>query len=382
MMNKPSAFALGCLLALAAPFATKAATTWYVTKSGKDTNSGKSESAAFLTIQKAVDQAAEGDVVKVGPGTYAPFATGGKVMRIESTDGPDATVVVGTTASGVKGVNAGGSGANTVVVGFTVKNCWQGLSGGRYSRCIVTGCQGAEQGAGAVSAVLDSCLLYNNSAYSMGGGAAYSTLVNCTVYGNRTNLGAGGVYACATTNCIIIGNMAQVYPNALDSSTVNGYTSGDAKFVNASEGNFRLASTSPCVNTGLSSGVIGKIDLDGNVRIAGSAVDIGCYEYGSSAPVELTGMTATPRYPWNGKVDLKFTIDGTSGVKYDTSFSAQDVAGGTNLTMKTLYKSDGTAANVAKEQLLPGTYNWVWDATADLGVGTVLDRVTITVDVK
>ena len=86
---------------------------------------------------------------------------------------------------------------------------------------------------------------------------------------------------------------------------------------------------------------------------------------GLAIAAESISITATPRYPWNGKVDLKFTIDGTSGTKYDTSFTAKDVAGGTNLTMKTLYKSNGVAANVAKEQLLPGTYNWVWDATAD-----------------
>lgn len=92
---------------------------------------------------------------------------------------------------------------------------------------------------------------------------------------------------------------------------------------------------------------------------------------------ESINITATPRYPWNGLVDLKFTIDGTSGTKYDTSFTAKDVAGGTNLTMKTLSKSDGTAANVAKEQLLPGTYNWVWDTTADLGEGTVLEKVVV-----
>lgn len=97
----------------------------------------------------------------------------------------------------------------------------------------------------------------------------------------------------------------------------------------------------------------------------------------SAFAAESISITATPRYPWNGKVDLKFTIDGTSGTKYDTSFTAKDVAGGTNLTMKTLYKSDGTAANVAKEQLLPGTYNWVWDATADLGEGTVLEKVVV-----
>ena len=93
--------------------------------------------------------------------------------------------------------------------------------------------------------------------------------------------------------------------------------------------------------------------------------------------------------PWeqNGKVGLydlvgkKFVSASTgtlsAGQKYDTSFTAKDVAGGTNLTMKTLYKSNGTAANPAKEQLLPGTYNWVWDATADLGEGTVLDRVVV-----
>ena len=92
---------------------------------------------------------------------------------------------------------------------------------------------------------------------------------------------------------------------------------------------------------------------------------------------ESISITATPRYPWNGKVDLKFTIDGTSGTKYDTSFTAKDVAGGTSLTLKTLYKSNGVAANVAKEQLLPGTYNWVWDATADLGEGTVLEKVVV-----
>ena len=57
---------------------------------------------------------------------------------------------------------------------------------------------------------------------------------------------------------------------------------------------------------------------------------------------------------------------GTRGPKYDTSFTAKDVAGGTNLTMKTLYKSNGTAANVGKESLLPGDYRWVWDAGEDL----------------
>ena len=99
-----------------------------------------------------------------------------------------------------------------------------------------------------------------------------------------------------------------------------------------------------------------------------------------SSAAESISVSATPRYPWNGNVDVKFTITGESGVKYDTSFTAKDVAGGTNLTMKTLYKSNGAAANPAKEQLLPGNYSWVWDAQADLGADTVLERVTVTAE--
>jgi hypothetical protein len=75
-------------------------------------------------------------------------------------------------------------------------------------------------------------------------------------------------------------------------------------------------------------------------------------------------VEARQRYPWNGLVDLKFTITGESGTKYDTSFVAKDMVGGTNIAMKTIRKSDGTSA-AAVEQLLPGTYNWIWDAAAD-----------------
>ena len=89
-------------------------------------------------------------------------------------------------------------------------------------------------------------------------------------------------------------------------------------------------------------------------------------------------VEARQRYPWNGLVDLKFIITGTSGMKYDTSFTAADVDGGTNITMATVRKLNGVAANVAKEQLTPGTYNWVWDAAADLPKDWKCDRVTVT----
>lgn len=97
----------------------------------------------------------------------------------------------------------------------------------------------------------------------------------------------------------------------------------------------------------------------------------------NAGAAESIAITATPRYPWNGKVDLEFTILGESGTKYDTSFVAKDLVAGTNLTMKALYRADGTAVNVMGEPLLPGTYRWVWNATSDLGVGFVGEGIVV-----
>jgi uncharacterized repeat protein (TIGR02543 family) len=91
----------------------------------------------------------------------------------------------------------------------------------------------------------------------------------------------------------------------------------------------------------------------------------------------VSDISARQRYPWNGLVDLKFTIMGESGTKYDTSFTAKDMVGGTNVAMKTIRKSDGTTA-AEKEKLLPGTYNWIWDAAADLPNDFKCERMTMT----
>ena len=101
-----------------------------------------------------------------------------------------------------------------------------------------------------------------------------------------------------------------------------------------------------------------------------------CASAGLAADPTIT-VLARQRYPWNGLVDINFTITGTSGTKYDTSFTAKDMVGNTNIAMRTIRKTDGTAA-AAKEQLQPGTYSWVWDAAADLPKDFQCDRVTVS----
>ena len=107
-------------------------------------------------------------------------------------------------------------------------------------------------------------------------------------------------------------------------------------------------------------------------------VIIGVLSWSNSfaADPSVTIDSVSQRYPWNGMVDFQFTIVGDSGTKYSTSFVAKDVGSGTNIVMSAIIKSDGSIANV-KEELLPGTYNWVWNAQDDLPCGWQCERVTV-----
>ena len=96
-------------------------------------------------------------------------------------------------------------------------------------------------------------------------------------------------------------------------------------------------------------------------------------------PSALKTVTARQRYPWNGKVDVVFTLTGSEYVQSNVSLSAKDLAGNTNLPMRTVYKLDGSAVNVSGELLSPGTYHWVWDAAADLPDGFECNQVTVEV---
>ena len=106
-------------------------------------------------------------------------------------------------------------------------------------------------------------------------------------------------------------------------------------------------------------------------------VGVGMTLNSAIAAPAVSDISARQRYPWNGLVDLKFTITGESGMKYDVSFTAKDMEGNTNVAMKTIRKSDGSSA-AAVEQLLPGSYDWVWDAPADLPKDFVCERVVVT----
>lgn len=73
----------------------------------------------------------------------------------------------------------------------------------------------------------------------------------------------------------------------------SGDITTDPQFVDSVGGDYRLQSTSPCINAGDDALVMGTTDLDGNARIVHGTVDMGAYEYYgllSSSYIHISGM--------------------------------------------------------------------------------------------
>lgn len=95
----------------------------------------------------------------------------------------------------------------------------------------------------------------------------------------------------------------------------------------------------------------------------------------------VSNVTARQRYPWNGFIDISFTLSGVAGTKYLVDISAMDKTVGTNLTIRTLMTNAG-AQSLTSEQLLPGTYSRVWNAAADLPKDFQSSDVVVSVVAK
>ena len=220
----------------------------------------------------------------------------------------------------------GGTVSNCVLTGCSSYSVGSGaycFHAGTVNNCTFTGNAGGAQSAGGGAyleqgGTLNNCLLSGNSTYYRGGGAQCNqggTLNNCTIVGNRVKYYDGGGVYCANSgtlnNCIVYSNTPGGNDNIWGSYTArytcapglsgNGCITNDPQFVNAPAGDYRLAGTSPCVNTGTNGAwTSGMIDLDGNPRTFGGKADMGAYELVDSAVtyVALNGSHTWPYATW------------------------------------------------------------------------------------
>ena len=268
-----------------------------------DSGDGLTQATAKKTIQAAVDKAKSGDTVVVLGGKYAPFDTDNKSIEVLGLFGSERTIVDGGGTFRCATLGHEEQQTNTVLRGFTLRNgnstgdelvlwnCGGGVCGGTVQNCVIENCT-ASKGGGAYYGRLENCLILDNVAETYGGGSYYGTRVNCTIVGNKAYYGGGGTYEGVSYNTIVCGNArgssgstADNWANGSFSHCVtdpqpSGYNGNfDPCFADPEAGDYSLLLQSPCVDVGLDDVVRTETDLAGNVRRAGTHVDIGAFEF-------------------------------------------------------------------------------------------------------
>ncbi len=279
----------------------------HVAPGGSDGASGFSWAEAKQTIQAAVDATTNGCIVLVtngvydsGPGASQRIALT-HAVSLRSMNGAGATIIRGNNGRCISVAHAGAA-----VSGFTITGGRGGDGAGvnmPYKNALLENCivcdNGTLDGAGTVwggaiyGGRIRSCLIVSNFIYlssgerysttaALGAGAAGCILENCTLADNVASVtgyyeaAEGGYYDGDMTNTIVWSNWGGTsYSGSHWSDNM-----GNPGFV---DGDYRLASNSPCIDAGNNAAVSGATDLDGNPRIAFGAVDLGAYE------AQLTG---------------------------------------------------------------------------------------------
>ncbi len=335
---------------------------WYVATNGSDSAAGTNWTSAKLTIQAAVDLAADGDTIWVSNGVYA--SGGGRAVAetqpnrvvidrpatVQSVNGPEVTFIVGGGMRCVYVANG------AVLSGFTLTNgttsagsCGLGFScgknqngGGAYceadgvlTNCILTGNTAANEGGGAAGGILNNCRLIGNSSSFNGGGSAGSVLNHCVLTSNTASYVGGGAYGGTLSNCLLTGNHASYGAGAglgtLYNCTVSGNPGWDGGGViwstvkngivygNTGDGdkaNYQDCTFTNCCTLPLPGGGTGNITNDpqfvdsgaGNYRLSTNSP---CIDAGDNAFVsDVADLDGNPRvvgidvdlgaYEWQG----------------------------------------------------------------------------------
>jgi hypothetical protein len=197
--------------------------------------------------------------------------------------------------------------------------------------CVISGNRGSHGGG-----------MYNDEDYS---GLNITKINLCTIAGNSDSFGGGGIYNGdgqvypTVTNSIISGNSSGIYnywtyygystpalyslvqdadPNILGSGSIDTtplfVLPVSSNLAPTIDGDYRLQSTSPAINTGNNDSIPSTVltDMDGNGRIYGNTVDMGAYEYGSS-PLSMQLINFKGNLQQNNTVFLNWNYNSDQG---------------------------------------------------------------------
>ena len=231
-----------------------------------------------------------------------------------------------------------------------------------------------------VGGTMHNCHVRNNVSALDGGGVYGGTLRNSTLAFNRANRG-GGSYNTAVNNGILYYNEANVYSNVYGGSFAHSCTvplvGGTGNIATppllAGYRNWRLVAASPCIDAGdlwLSDGFS---DLDGDPRVWGGNVDMGCDEFyplGVSGPLTVEVESSVDRAVVGAPVSFRCNVDGKPEA-YDWRFTDGQTTSnlhfvdrtfatpGIHAATVTAWNEDGSASNTVFVEIFPGYTNYV-----------------------
>lgn len=337
-----------------------------------------------INVSSAGDLILVGDGVYATGGSTANRVSINQAVSVQSINGPATSIIQGYqvpgTTNGASAIRCVYLANGATLSGFTLRDgatASGGLGGGilcqsttaMVSNCVITG-NSAGSGGGGFSGTYENCVISGNTSSGNGGGLCLSspgmTVNNCLIISNSCNQSGGGVYTVGTStffnNCTIVGNYCGstgggvyggtltnciVYYNAQAGSSSSGTnivnstaayncctvpTNGLAGtnnlitppgFVNVDAGDMHLASWSPCIDAGNGAAENSDVDLDGNPRVVGIAVDIGAYEYQEQFdhPVHFVSLSSknpvSPYTNWmTAATNIQNAIDGAAAGDY------------------------------------------------------------------
>ncbi len=227
----------------------------------------------FPTIQVAINNAASGDEIVVGPGTYFESVDLlGKTLVLRSSAGAASTIIdaIGQLRPAIRCVS--GEGTGTTIQGFTVRN---GRADGTFGDTVGGGLR-LNNGA---DVLVRDCVFEGNFASNAGGGiygnASTLTVESTIVTSNEAEVWGGGLYLNNSTGTLIdveiVDNFAVTQAGGM--RQVNGQLTMRRTLVQNNlaldgSGGLQIAGGSVLLEA---SRFVGNAGVSGGIGIAGSA---------------------------------------------------------------------------------------------------------------
>lgn len=172
------------------------------------------------------------------------------------------------------------------------------IHSGRLRNCLISNNNATGIECSSTPKIIN-CDIVRNDGYGIILNSKAPTVVNSIIWGNTETFDrfdATNISFCATTGDSAYIGDGNILLNETFSMTERGIFTDPTTVVGGTSdlGDWHLTAASPCINAGDSSrSLLTAEDLDGNKRLMGKRVDIGCYE---SRFINIENTTYTPTW--------------------------------------------------------------------------------------